>query len=130
MRGSIVISANNSNGFSVIAAEMTDISDTEQLSIGVRFIEDKERKAQIREQFLGFIPLEYMDAATIAESLINQAQTFGLDLDKMHGQGFDGCKTMAGKDNGVQARIRRKFPKATFVHCSSHRLNLVVSYLN
>ena len=37
---------------------------------------------------------------------------------------------MAGKDNGVQARIRNTYPKAVFVHCSSHRLNLVVHDLN
>ena len=37
---------------------------------------------------------------------------------------------MAGKDNGVQARIRRIYEKALFVHCSSHRLNLVVNDLN
>ena len=48
----------------------------------------------------------------------------------MHSQGHDGCSTMAGKDNGVQARIRKKYPKATFVHCASHRLNLVVNDLN
>ena len=48
----------------------------------------------------------------------------------MNGQGYDGCKMMAGKDNVVQARIRRKYPKATFVHCASHRLNLVVNDLS
>ena len=37
---------------------------------------------------------------------------------------------MAGKDNGVQARIRNTYPKAVFVPCSSHRLNLVVHDLN
>ena len=58
--------------------------------------EDIERKDPIGEKIIGFIPLEYMDAATIADSLIDQAQTFGLDLEKMHGQGYDGCKTMAG----------------------------------
>ena len=108
LRDSIVTSANNSSGFSVIADETADISGTEQLSIGVRFVEEVEGKHQIREEFLGFIPLEDMDAATIADSIIDQAQKFGLDLDKIHGQGYDGCSTMAGKDNGVQARIRKK----------------------
>ena len=42
----------------------------------------------------------------------------------------DGCSAMKGKDNGVQARIRNTYPKAVFVHCSSHRLNLVVHDLN
>ena len=37
---------------------------------------------------------------------------------------------MVGKDNGVQACIRKSYPKAVFVHCSSHQLNLVVHGLN
>ena len=74
-------------------------------SIGARFVEDIEGKAQIREEFLGFIPLEDMGAATIADSIISQAQKLGLDINKMHGQGCNGCKTMAGKDIWVQASI-------------------------
>ena len=48
---SILTSANNSNGFSVIADETADLSGTEKLSIGVRF-EDREGKAQIVKNFL------------------------------------------------------------------------------
>ena len=45
-------------------------------------------------------------------------------------QGYDGCSAMAGIEGGVQAIVKRKFPKAFFVLCSSHRLNLVVNDLN
>ena len=48
----------------VIADETADISSTEQLAIGVRLVEGK---AQIREECLGFIPLEDMSVATIAD---------------------------------------------------------------
>ena len=34
------------------------------------------------------------------------------------------------KKNGVQVRIRSDYPLAVFVHCSAHRLNLVVNDLN
>jgi hypothetical protein len=37
---------------------------------------------------------------------------------------------MSGIHNGVQAIIKNEFPKAVFVHCSSHRLNLVINDLN
>ena len=111
-----MVSENNSNGFSVTADETADISST---LIGARFVEDIEGKAQIREEFLGFIPLEDMDTATISDSIMNQVLKFGIDFDKMHGQGYDRCKMMTEKDNSVQARIRRKHPKATFVHCAS-----------
>uniref|UniRef100_A0A2S2Q300 Repressor of the inhibitor of the protein kinase n=1 Tax=Sipha flava TaxID=143950 RepID=A0A2S2Q300_9HEMI len=37
---------------------------------------------------------------------------------------------MSGIHNGVQAIIKNEFSKAVFVHCSSHRLNLVINDLN
>ena len=95
----------------VIADETADISSTEQLPIEVRLVEDIDGKAQIREEFLTFIPLEDMGAAIIADSIVIQAQKFGLDLNKMHGQGCDGYKKMAGKDNGFQARIIENMQK-------------------
>ena len=33
---------------------------------------------------------------------------------------------MSGKFHGVQAVMRQDMPKAIYVHCFSHRLNLVV----
>ena len=71
-----------------------------------------------------------MDAETIAETIIDQCNKYGLNLNKLRGQGYDGCSTMAGKENGVQVRIRSDYPLAVFVHCSAHRLNLVVNDLN
>ena len=71
-----------------------------------------------------------MNAETIASKIIKQCTTFGLDLNKLLGQGYDGCSTMTGSVNGVQAQIRSLYPKAAFVHCASHRLNLVVNDLN
>ena len=69
--------ANESNGFSIIADETADISGTEQLSIGVRFValqEQRNDSATRREEFLGFVPLERMDAATIANTIIDHAK--------------------------------------------------------
>ena len=37
---------------------------------------------------------------------------------------------MAGKENGVQVRIRNNHRLAVCVHCSAHRLNLVIIDLN
>ena len=84
----------------------------------------------IREQFFGFTPLEDVDAEAIANTILDSCRNYGLDLNKLIGQGYDGCSTMAGNENGDQARIKQQYPKATFVHCASHRLNLVVNDLN
>ena len=128
VRYEIVPLTNNSVGFSILADETADISGTEQMAIGVKFFDEKN--LLIREEFLGFTPLKKMDAKTIAETLIDQCNKFSLNLNKLRGQGHDGCSTMAGKENGVQLRIRSDYPIAVFVHCSGHRLNLVVNDLN
>ena len=66
----------------------------------------------------------------MANVIVSECIKYGLDMDKLLGQGYDGCSVMASSQNGVQARIREKYPKAAFVHCASHRLNLVVNDLN
>jgi len=60
----------------------------------------------------------------------NKRRQSASNLDKLIGQGYDGGSAMAGKEGGVQAIIRRRYPKALFVHCSSHRLNLVINDVN
>ena len=125
----IVPLVNNSVGFSILADETADISKTEQLAIGVRFFDEKN--LLIYEEYLGFTPLKEIDAETIAETIIDQCNKYGLNLNKLcAGLGYDGCSTMASKENGVQVCIRSYYPLAAFVHCSAHRLNLMVNDLN
>ena len=50
----------------------------------------------------------------------------GLDINNLRGQSYDGCSTMSGKYTGLLARIKEVNPFAYFVHCATHRLNLVV----
>ncbi|XP_065650530.1 zinc finger MYM-type protein 1-like [Hydra vulgaris] len=122
----IVSATNNSIGFSVLTDEAAYITGTEQLSIGLRFV-NPTKEQMIWEEFLGFVPLNDMSAASISDAILRKCLSLGLNLDRLLGQGYDGCSTMAGKNNGVQSRIRIKYPKVAFVHCSSDRLNLVVN---
>uniref|UniRef100_A0A6I8SVT0 TTF-type domain-containing protein n=1 Tax=Xenopus tropicalis TaxID=8364 RepID=A0A6I8SVT0_XENTR len=117
------------SGFSVIADESADISGHEQLSLGVRFVDLTITPVKIREEFLGFATLKAVDATSIANVIMEQCIKFGLNMDKLYGQGYDGCSTMAGKEGGVQAKIKEKYPRAIFVYCASHKLNLVVNDL-
>jgi hypothetical protein len=50
----------------------------------------------------------------------------GLDLTKLRGQGYDGAASMAGAVNGCAAIICRTYPKALYLHCSAHALDLCV----
>lgn len=124
----IVKDIKEADAYSVLADESCDISGKEQLSIGVRFFDEK--KGLVREEFLGFIELEAMDARTIANCIDDFLENCEFDPINCVGQGYDGCSTMAGKDNGVAKKLQEKYPLALYFHCASHRLNLVVNDLN
>ena len=55
-------------------------------------------------------------------------EEYGLDVDRMRAQGYDGEANMAGAYRGVQAIIRQRIPDATYVHCKAHSLNLAIGH--
>ncbi|XP_047103676.1 zinc finger MYM-type protein 1-like [Schistocerca piceifrons] len=128
LRNDLINTINNSESFSVLADETMDIAGTEQLSLSACYFD--LATDVVREDFLGFTPLARLDAKHISNTIISTLSASGLNLDKMVGQGHDGCSTMAGKIGGVQKIIAEKYPKASFYHCAIHRLNLVVNDLN
>lgn len=130
LKEDIVCEANAANAFSIIADETADISGVEQLTIVIRFLDKRSSPLKIREEFLGFLPLDKLNAESVATNILSFMVNSGLDLTKLCGQGYDGCATMAGKEGGVAKLIRDRHAKAVFFHCASHRLNLVINDLN
>ncbi|GBL96318.1 Zinc finger MYM-type protein 1 [Araneus ventricosus] len=111
--------------YSVLADETTDISQIEQSSLCVRYVEDQSYK--IREDFLTFVPVCDVTGAGLANTVLETLSILELDLKKMRGQGYDGAGTMRGQFRGVQASIKEKLPLALYTYCSSHSLNLCLS---
>jgi len=64
----------------------------------------------------------------LAEKFLESQQIYGLDVDRMRAQGYDGAANMAGGHRGVQAIIRQRVPDAVFVHCKAHSLNLAIGH--
>lgn len=54
-------------------------------------------------------------------------ESYDLNVKNCRGQGYDGASVMSGSKSGVQKRILLVVPKAPFVHCCAHNLNLVIS---
>lgn len=114
---------NDTSFFSVEVDDTTDITQTSQCSIIVRYVNSE---GFIVERFLGF---HDVSADRTSEKLFRMLDTI-LDQFKYHNkliaQCYDGASVMAGHLNGLQKRIKEKAPQAVFVHCLAHRLNLVL----
>lgn len=124
IKADIVKKVKEAEAYSVLADETADISGTEQLSIGLRYF--YEEANEVQEMFVGFVELKGLDAKSIAYFIDEFLTKEDLNpADKCVGFGFDGCSTMSGKDGVVLAILRKKYTKALFFHCSSHKLNLL-----
>ncbi|KAF0732371.1 zinc finger MYM-type protein 1-like, partial [Aphis craccivora] len=124
IRKNIVTKINKADCFSILCDETLDVSGTEQLSMCVRYVDQNN---QLREDFLCFLPVYDLTGENLTRIILEECEKLGLDLNKLIGQGYDGAGNMSGQFNGVQSRIRQIYPKAVFVHCASHRLNLALS---
>lgn len=112
--------------FSIIADETADISGIEQFSLCARYFDSTDKI--IHEDFLKFVPVHDVSGRALADTIINELKSLNIDIKHLRGQGYDGAATMSGKFNGVATLIKNKYPTALYIHCSSHNLNLSISY--
>lgn len=109
---------------SVLVDETTDVSNTAQFSIVLRYIHNGETK----ERFVGYCDVSENRTAPVIAEIIRQYLTEFDCNEKLVAQSYDGAATMAGNINGVQALIKTTHPHALFIHCYAHVLNLVLSH--
>ena len=58
--------------------------------------------------------------------ILEKLENYGIDMKNCRGQAYDNATVMAGQHSGVQKRIKEINPKAEFVACTNHSVNLVV----
>ena len=62
----------------------------------------------------------------IGQNILCVLEKHSLDVNILGEQGYDGARNMAGKYQGAPARIQRNRPKAIYVRCAAHILNLCI----
>ena len=112
--------------FSILADEVADCSNKEQMPLVLRYVDPE---GEIQERFVKFI---HCDTGTSGKALATKivnciTNELKLDVQNCRGQCYDGAGNMAGKYAGVAARIAEINSKALYTHCFSHRLNLCVA---
>lgn len=108
----------------VIADETTDISCQFQLVVILRYIVH----GTPIERFLTFANPDGHDANAISSCILREIEEFiGSDCNKLIAQSYDGAAVMSGSSNGVQVKVREKYPHAHFIHCYAHQANLILA---
>lgn len=110
--------------FSILADEVTDCSNQEQLSLAIRFVDSGD--CEIREEFLDFITVERITGEALASAILLCLREWGIPIENCRGQGYDGASNMSSSVCGVQGRIREQAPLAFYTHCQAHQLNLCI----
>ena len=91
----------NTDLFSSLADETSDLSNHEQLVICIRWIDDK---LEAREDLDGLHKLERADASTITALVKYCLILINLSIDNVRSQCYDGCSTMSRANIGVATR--------------------------
>lgn len=113
---------NNSNPwFSLLVDEATDIMNREQLDLSIRWVNEDY---VVREDSIGLYSLPNTTAETLYTVVTDMLTRCTLPLELCRGMAFDGAANMQGKQKGLVTRIKQQVPKAVFVHCFAHCLNL------
>ena len=129
----ILADAKSAKYFSIIVDCTPDASHVEQMTLIIRFTtcteadQTQQAKVCIREHFIDFVSLQDTTGAGMTDVILNKIQNHGLVLENLRGQSYDNGANMKGKHNGVQRKILDLNPRAFFVPCNAHTLNLVVN---
>ena len=109
--------------YSILADDVTS-HNREELAFCIRFVYQNK---DIREEFLSFLHVPRITGAVIVSTMIQFLQDVNLDLKNIRGQGYGGAANTCSDNVGVQRKIKNESPKAVYVHCSGHCLNLDIA---
>lgn len=124
VRSTIIRCIQEAKYYCVIFDSTPDISHKDQMSQVLRYVHIEGEKVAVVESFVDFFEPKGKNAEDLSNDIIAKITSDGLDIQNLRGQAYDNAATMSGIHNGVQARIKALNPKATFVACTNHSLNL------
>ncbi len=110
--------------YGLMLDESADILAKEQVSICLRSVDDDN--FIVYETFFGFYETSRTTAKDLFDIVLDVMARFDLTMVDCRGQCYDGAAAMSGEITGLQTRIRNLEPRALFVHCRAHTLNLMV----
>ncbi|GFW66528.1 zinc finger MYM-type protein 1 [Trichonephila clavipes] len=101
-----------------------DVSRVEQMSIILRFCNSST--GAIEEHFIGFIAFAETTGEYKTNSILQELERNGLDIQNCRGQGYDNGANRVGINKGVRTRILNINPRAFFTPYGCHSWNLLL----
>lgn len=110
--------------FSIIIDTTTDVSNIKQLSMIIRFVNNQ---GLINESLIALEIANDASGSGMFNLFCTICEKYELNWKKkLCAQSFDGAAAMQGCYSGVRTLIQQQNPRAIYVWCFSHVLNLVV----
>ena len=81
---------------------------------------------EVFEDCIGLYATDRTDADSLVKLIKDVLIRLCLPLQHCRGQCYDGASNMSGRRSGVATRIQLEEPRALYVHCMGHSLNLAV----
>ena len=79
---------------------------------------------EVHEDVIGLYVIDDISAAIIVQAIRDALVRMNLRLSKCRGQCYNGASNMSGPKSGVAKKLRDEEPRALYLHCHGHALNL------
>lgn len=77
-------------------------------------------------RFISFTQCNELNSEAIFSYIMTGLQDIDIDISNCVSQCYDGASVMSGCNTGVRKRVTDVNPKAIYIHCHAHQLNLVL----
>lgn len=95
-------------------------------SSNIHFHRSVDNDFEIHEDFIGLHECEKTTGNYLVAVIKNILTSCNFDFSKIRGQCYDKGSAMSGKKVGVKTQILSEEPRALYIHCFNHALNLAV----
>jgi len=99
--------------FGLLVDESADFSDKEQMVVVFRFV---DKNGIVKERFMGVTHVSETYSASLKSAIDSMFAKYGLSIQKVRGQGYDGASNMKGEFNGLRSLISKENTSAFYVH--------------